>query len=231
MVFPSALIPMVIEQSSRGERAFDIYSLLLRNRIVFLGTPINDQVANVIVAQLLFLNQEDPERDIQMFINSPGGVINAGLAIYDTMQYIQAPVSTIAVGLAASFGTILLTAGAKGKRLALPNATIHLHQPLGGVQGQAADIEIEAREILRMRDLLNSILTRHTKMTIEQIAKYTDRNFYMTPDLAVELGVIDEVLLPTDRRAAAARFAALPTGDAARIEAPADGEKVPATGH
>jgi len=227
MISPSALIPMVIEQSSRGERAFDIYSLLLRNRIVFLGTPINDQVANVIVAQLLWLNQEDSERDIQMFINSPGGVINAGLAIYDTIQYIQAPVQTIAVGLAASFGTILLTSGAQGKRLALPNATIHLHQPLGGVQGQAADIEIEAREILRMRDLLNSILTRHTKMTNEQIAKYTDRNFYMTPELAVELGVIDEVLRPNDQRAAAA--SALPKGEAVRIEAPAEVEKVAAT--
>ncbi|MGH2593886.1 MAG: ATP-dependent Clp protease proteolytic subunit [Anaerolineae bacterium] len=227
MVSPSALIPMVIEQSSRGERAFDIYSLLLRNRIVFLGTPINDQVANVIVAQLLYLAQEDPERDIQMFVNSPGGVINAGLAIYDTMRFIQAPVSTIAVGLAASFGTILLAAGAKGKRLALPNATIHLHQPLGGVQGQAADIEIEAREILRMRDLLNSILKRHTKLTDEQIARYTDRNFYMTPDLAVELGVIDEVVRPNDERTAMA--AALPAGQSTRIEAPADVEKVTAS--
>src|SRR3990170_3532685 len=161
MTFPTNLIPMVIEQSARGERAFDIYSLLLRNRIVFLGTPITDQVANVIVAQLLFLNQEDPERDVQLFINSPGGVINAGLAIYDTMQFVRAPVSTIAVGLAASMATMLLTAGAKGKRLALPNSTIHLHQPLGGVQGQATDIEIEAREILRMRDLPNGTPQPH----------------------------------------------------------------------
>jgi ATP-dependent Clp protease protease subunit len=214
---------MVIEQSSRGERAFDIYSLLLRNRIIFLGTPINDQVANVIVAQLLFLNQEDSERDIQLFINSPGGVINAGLAIYDTMQFVQAPVSTIAVGLAASMGTILLTAGAKGKRLALPNATIHLHQPLGGVQGQAADIEIEAREILRMRDLLNSLLKRHTKLNDEQISKYTDRNFYMTPEIAVELGVIDEVLSPP-----LGKFAALAEGQMTPLTAP-DGEPVKAS--
>ena len=220
MSYTTDLIPMVIEQSARGERAFDIYSLLLRNRIVFLGTPINDQVANVIVAQLLWLNQEDSERDIQMFINSPGGVINAGLAIYDTMQFVRAPISTIAVGLAASMGTILLTAGAKGKRLALPNSTIHLHQPLGGVQGQAADIEIEAREILRMRDLLNGILKRHTRLNDEQIAKYTDRNFYMTPEIAVELGVIDEVLHPLD-----SKLAALPEGQMAAIPAP-DGETV-----
>jgi len=224
MVHPTDLIPMVIEQSARGERAFDIYSLLLRNRIIFLGTPINDQVANVIVAQLLWLNQEDSERDIQMFINSPGGVINAGLAIYDVMQYIQASVVTIAVGLAASMGTVLLAAGARGKRLALPNATIHLHQPLGGVQGQATDIEIEAREILRMRDLLNRLLTRHTKMNDEQIVKYTDRNFYMTPQLAVELGVIDEVILPQDERAAMA--AALPAASTTALEAPHDGDKV-----
>src|SRR3972149_5034453 len=224
MISATDLIPMVIEQSARGERAFDIYSLLLRNRIVFLGTPINDQVANVIVAQLLWLNQEDSERDIQMFINSPGGVINAGLAIYDTIQYIQAPVMTIAVGLAASMSTILLTAGTKGKRLALPNATIHLHQPLGGVQGQATDIEIEAREILRMRDLLNALLKKHTKLNDEQITKYTDRNFYMTPQLAVELGVIDEVLQPADSRAAGA--AALVAGRAAGIDAPREAEPV-----
>ena len=191
---PQSLIPMVIETSGRGERAYDIYSLLLKERIVFLGTPINDQVANLIVAQLLFLDNEDPHRDITMYINSPGGVINAGLAIYDTMQLIRAPVSTTAVGMAASFGTILLTAGAKGKRYALPHATIHLHQPLGGVQGQASDIEIAAKEILRQRDLLNVILKQHTKLTDEQIRQYTDRDFYMTPEVAVELGVIDEVL-------------------------------------
>lgn len=192
--YPQSLIPMVIESSGRGERAYDIYSLLLKERIVFLGTPINDQIANVIVAQLLFLDHEDSRKDIYMYINSPGGVINAGLAIYDTMQMIQAPVSTIAVGLAASFGTILLTAGAPGKRYALPNATIHLHQPLGGAQGQATDIEIAAKEILRQRDVLNGILKKHTKMNDEQIKQYTDRDFYMTPSQAMELGVIDEVM-------------------------------------
>src|SRR5512136_130283 len=201
---PRAVIPMVIEATGRGERMYDIYSLLLKERIVFLGTPINDQVANLIVAQLLFLDNEDPQRDITMYINSPGGVINAGLAIYDTMQLIRAPVSTTAVGMAASFGTILLTAGTKGKRYALPHATIHLHQPLGGVQGQASDIEIAAREILRQRDLLNAILKRHTSLTDEQIAKYTDRDFYMTPEVAVELGVIDEVLLSADKVSKAA---------------------------
>ena len=190
----TALIPMVIESTGRGERAYDIFSLLLKERIVFLGTPINDQVANLIVAQLLFLDREDREKDIQFYINSPGGQITSGMAIYDTMQLIHAPVSTIAVGMAASMGTILLTAGTKGKRYALPNATIHLHQPLGGVQGQAVDIEIEAREILRIRDLLNSVLRKHTGLLDEQILKYTDRNFYMTPLMAKELGVIDDVL-------------------------------------
>ena len=224
MVSPTALIPMVIEQSTRGERAFDIYSLLLKNRIIFLGTPINDQVANVTVAQLLYLTNEDPEREILLYINCPGGVINAGLAIYDTMHLIDAPVSTIAVGLAASMGTLLLTAGTPGRRFALPNATIHLHQPLGGVQGQAADIEIETREILRMRDLLNSILKRHTKLTDEQIAKYTDRNFYMTPELAIELGVIDDVLRPSDQRVSQART--LTAGQQTAIEAPREREPV-----
>lgn len=188
------LIPMVVESSGRGERAFDIYSLLLKERIVFLGTPINDQVANVIVAQLLYLAHEDRDREIQLYINSPGGQITSGLAIYDTMQLISAPVSTIALGMAASMGTILLTAGTKGRRYALPNATIHLHQPLGGVQGQAADIEIEAREILRVRDLLNSLLKKHTGLNDEEIARYTDRNFYMTAAQAKELGIIDQVL-------------------------------------
>src|SRR5512139_539898 len=195
-IHPESLIPMVIETTGRGERAFDIYSLLLKERIIFLGTPINDQVANVIVAQMLFLNSQDPDKDINLYINSPGGQITSGLAIFDTMRMITAPVSTIAVGMAASMGTILLTAGTKGKRFALPNATIHLHQPLGGVQGQAADIEIEAREILRMRDLLNSILREQTKMSDEQIAKYTDRNMYLTAAQAVEVGLIDAVLEP-----------------------------------
>jgi ATP-dependent Clp protease protease subunit len=191
---PQNLIPMVIESSGRGERAYDIYSLLLKERIIFLGTPINDQVANLIVAQLLYLANEDPERDIQFYINSPGGQITSGLAIYDTMQLISAPVTTTAVGMAASMSTILLTGGTTGRRYALPNATIHLHQPLGGVQGQATDIEIEAKEILRMRELLNSILKTHTGLTDEQIREYTDRNFYMTAEQAVELGIIDKVL-------------------------------------
>ncbi len=191
-------IPYVIETTGRGDRMYDIYSLLLRERIVFLGTPINGQVANVIVAQLLFLDREDSERDISLYINSPGGEISAGLAIYDTMQLIQAPVSTIAVGMTASFGTILLTAGAKGRRYALPHATIHVHQPLGGVQGQAADIEIAAREILRKRDLLNQILMRHTGMDVEQIDKITDRDFFMTAEEAIEYGIIDKVLEPVE---------------------------------
>src|SRR5512137_2661126 len=159
---PKNVIPMVIEQSSRGERAYDIYSLLLKERIIFVGTPIDDQVANLIVAQLLFLNREDPEKEIQMYVNSPGGVIYAGLAIYDTMQMISNPISTVAVGVTASFGTVLLTAGTKGRRYALPNATIHLHQPLGGAQGQATDIEIQAKQILRLKSLLLGIMSKHT---------------------------------------------------------------------
>jgi len=193
------LIPMVIESTGRGERAYDIYSLLLKSRIVFLGTPINDQVANVLVAQLLYLDNEDQDKDIQFYINTPGGQINAGLAIYDTIQLIRAPVSTIAVGLAASMGTILLTAGTKGKRYALPNATIHLHQPIGGVSGQVADIEIAAREYMRMRDLLNTILNRHAGLAEEEIARFTDRDFYMTAEQAAEYGIIDEVLQPTGK--------------------------------
>jgi ATP-dependent Clp protease protease subunit len=191
---PQSLIPMVIETSGRGERAFDIYSLLLKERIVFLGTPINDQVANVIVAQLLFLDREDPEKDIQLYINSPGGVVYAGMAIYDTMQLTRAPISTIAVGVTASFGTVLLTAGAKGKRYALPHATIHMHQPLGGAQGQATEIEIQAKEILRLREELNAILAYHTGQPIERISDDTDRDRYMTPYQAKEYGLIDEVL-------------------------------------
>ncbi len=190
------LIPMVIESTGRGERAYDIYSLLLKERIVFLGSPINDQVANLIVAQLLYLSREDPDKDIEFYINSPGGQINSGLAIYDTLQLIPAPVSTIAVGLAASMGTVLLTAGTKGKRYALPNATIHLHQPLGGVSGQVADIEIAARGYMRMRDLINAILTEHAGLTQEQIERFTDRDFYMTAEQAAEYGIIDEVLEP-----------------------------------
>jgi ATP-dependent Clp protease protease subunit len=191
---PSNVIPFVIESSARGERTFDIYSLLLKERIIFLGYPITDQIANVIIAQLLYLEREDPDKDISLYIHCPGGVINSGLAIYDTMQLIRCDVSTICVGLAASMGTILLAAGAKGKRYALPNATVHLHQPMGGAQGQAADIEIAAREILRLQDVLRSILVEHTGQTLEKIAHDTDRDFYMSSDAAVEYGVIDEIL-------------------------------------
>jgi ATP-dependent Clp protease protease subunit len=191
---PLSLVPMVIETSGRGERAYDIFSLLLKNRIVFLGTPINDQIANLTVAQLLFLNQEDREAPISMYINSPGGQVYAGLAIYDTMQMITNPISTVAVGVTASFGTVLLTAGTKGQRYALPHATIHIHQPLGGVQGQATDIEIEAREILRLKTRLNQILSFHTGQSVETIEKDTDRNFYMDAKGAVEYGIVDQVL-------------------------------------
>jgi len=187
---------MVIETSGRGERAFDIYSLLLKERIVFLGMPINDQVANVIVAQLLFLDREDPTKDIQLYVNSPGGMVYAGMAIYDTMQLIRAPISTIAVGVTASFGTVLLTAGTKGKRYALPHATIHMHQPLGGAQGQATEIEIQAKEILRLREELNQILSQHTGQPIERIAEDTERDRYMTALQARDYGLIDEVLSP-----------------------------------
>lgn len=191
---PKSLIPMVIEDTGRGERAFDIYSLLLKNRIVFLGTPITDQVANVIVAQLLYLSSEDPEAPIQMYINSPGGQVYAGLAVYDTMQMIPNPVSTLAVGMTASFGTVLLTAGSKNQRYALPNATIHLHQPLGGAQGQASDIEIQAREILRLKDHLNEILSNHTGQDIETIERDTNRDFYLDAKGAVEYGLVDQVM-------------------------------------
>jgi ATP-dependent Clp protease, protease subunit len=193
---PQSLIPMVIETSGRGERAFDIYSLLLKERIVFLGTPINDQVANVIVAQLLFLDREDPTKDIQLYVNSPGGMVYSGMAIYDTMQLVRAPISTIAVGVTASFGTVLLTAGTKGKRYALPHATIHMHQPLGGAQGQATEIEIQAKEILRLREELNQIISHHTGQPIERIAEDTERDRYMTAVQAKEYGLIDEVLSP-----------------------------------
>jgi ATP-dependent Clp protease, protease subunit len=193
---PEALIPMVIETSGRGERAYDIYSLLLKERIIFLGTPINDQVANLIVAQLLFLDREDPDKDIQLYINSPGGQVYAGMAVYDTMQLLRAPVSTIAVGVTASFGTVLLTAGTKGKRYALPHATIHMHQPLGGAQGQATEIEIQAREILRLREDLNQILAHHTGQSLERIQEATERDRYMTADQAKEFGLLDEVLGP-----------------------------------
>jgi ATP-dependent Clp protease protease subunit len=197
---PLSLVPMVIETSGRGERAYDIFSLLLKNRIVFLGTPINDQIANLTVAQLLFLNQEDREAPISMYINSPGGQVYAGLAIYDTMQMISNPISTVAVGVTASFGTVLLTSGTKGQRYALPHATIHIHQPLGGVQGQATDIEIEAREILRLKTRLNQILATHTGQSVETIEKDTDRNFYMDAQGAVDYGLVDKVLESPDEK-------------------------------
>ena len=191
---PENIIPMVIETGARGERAFDIYSLLLKERIIFLGTPINDQVANVIVAQLLYLDREDPDRDINMYINSPGGVIYSGLAIYDTMRSLRAEVSTICIGAAASMGTILLAAGQKGKRFALPNSTIHMHQPLGGATGQASDIEIHAREILRLQDTLRGIRVETTGQSYDSIARDTDRDRFMTAEQAAEYGLIDEVL-------------------------------------
>lgn len=191
---PQTVIPMVIETSGHGERAYDIYSLLLKNRIIFLGTPINDQVANITVAQLLFLSSEDPEAPIQMYINSPGGQVYAGMAIYDTMQMIPNPISTLAVGMTASFGTVLLTAGSKGHRYALPNATIHMHQPLGGAEGQASDIEIQAREILRLKSDLNAILARHTGRSIDEIERDTNRDKYMDAAAAVEYGVVDHVM-------------------------------------
>ena len=194
------VIPMVIESSGRGERAYDIYSLLLKERIIFVGTAIDDQVANVIVAQLLFLSREDSEKEIQMYINSPGGVIYSGLAIYDTMQMISNPISTVAVGVTASFGTVLLTAGSKGRRYALPNATIHMHQPLGGAQGQATDIEIQTKQILRLRTLLNDIMSRHTGKPVQVIKQDTERDFYLDAKQAVEYGLVDQVLeIPTKK--------------------------------
>ena len=194
------VIPMVIESSGRGERAYDIYSLLLKERIIFLGSAIDDQVANVIVAQLLFLSREDSEKEIQMYINSPVGVIYSGLAVYDTMQMIPNPISTVAVGVTASFGTVLLTAGTKGRRYALPNSTIHMHQPLGGAQGQATDIEIQTKQILRLRTLLNDIMAKHTGKSVDVIQKDTERDFYLDATQAVEYGLVDQVLeIPTKK--------------------------------
>jgi ATP-dependent Clp protease protease subunit len=201
MINPQSVIPMVIETSGRGERAYDIYSLLLKNRIIFVGTPINDQVSNLIVAQLLYLSSEDPEAPIQMYINSPGGQVYAGMAIYDTMQMIPNSISTLAVGMTASFGTVLLTAGSKGQRYALPNATIHMHQPLGGATGQASDIEIQAKEILRLKDRLNEILAGHTGQTMETIERDTNRDFYVDAEGAVEYGLVDQVMeLPEGKK-------------------------------
>ena len=195
------LIPIVIEQTGRGERAYDIYSRLLRDRIIILGSPIGDDLSNLVVAQLLFLESEDPEKDIYMYINSPGGSVTAGLAIYDTMQYIKPEVSTLCVGQAASMAAWLLAAGGKGKRYALPHARIMIHQPLGGVQGQATDIDIQAREIIRLREQMNNILTKHTGQSLKKVEKDTDRDMFMTGKQAVEYGLVDEVIVnrPTKR--------------------------------
>ncbi len=188
------LVPMVVEQTNRGERAYDIFSRLLKERIVFIGTSIDDNLANLIIAQLLFLEAEDPDKDIHLYVNSPGGYVLAGLAIYDTMQYIKSPVSTICIGQASSMGALLLTAGAKGKRFSLPNARIMIHQPMGGFQGQATDIEIHAREILKMRENLNKILVKHTGQPVEKIQVDTERDYFMSAEQAKEYGLVDEVL-------------------------------------
>ena len=199
---PQNVIPMVVENTGRGERVYDIFSLLLRQRIIFLGTPIDDHVANLVVAQLLFLDREAPDQVIRLYINCPGGSITAGLAIFDTMQIVNAPVSTTCVGLAASMGTVLLSAGIKGQRYALPNSTIHIHQPWGGAQGQAVDIEIEARRIMRERERLNQILAQRTGQPLERIIHDTDRNYYMDAPEAVTYGLIDEVLVGPDKSSA-----------------------------
>ena len=191
---PMNVIPGVVESGPRGERFWDIYSLLLKERIIMLFTPITDQVANVIIAQLLYLEREDPDKDISMYIQSPGGVISAGLAIYDTMQLIRSDVSTICVGMAASMGTLLLCSGAKGKRYALPNATIHMHQAMGGAQGQASDMAIAAREIMRMQELIRGIIVKHTGQPLDKVVHDTDRDFYLNPQQAVEYGIVDEIL-------------------------------------
>jgi len=192
------LIPMVIEQSSRGERAYDIYSRLLKDRIIFLGTAMNDEIANLIIAQLLFLESEDPDKDINFYVNSPGGLVTAGLAVYDTMQYIKPDIATVCIGQAASMGAVLLAAGTNGKRYSLPNSRILIHQPMGGFQGQASDIEIQAKEILRMKERLNEILMTHTGKQIEDIQKDTDRDFFMSGEEAKKYGIIDHVIANRD---------------------------------
>jgi ATP-dependent Clp protease protease subunit len=190
----SSLVPIVVEQTNRGERAYDIYSRLLKERIIFIGTPIDDTIASLVIAQLLFLESEDPEKDIHMYINSPGGSVTAGLAIYDTMQYIKPNVSTICIGLAASMGAVLLAAGAEGKRYTLPHSRIMIHQPWGGVQGKAVDIEIHAKEILHLRELLNDILAKHTGQPIDRIERDTERDFFMSSEDALKYGIVDEVI-------------------------------------
>ena len=192
------LIPMVIEQSSRGERAYDIYSRLLKDRIIFLGSAMNDEVANLLIAQLLFLESEDPDKDINFYINSPGGLVTAGLAVYDTMQYIKSDITTVCIGQAASMGALLLTAGSPGKRYSLPNARILIHQPMGGFQGQASDVEIQAKEMLRMKESLNQILVRHSGKTMDQIQRDTDRDYFMSALEAKSYGIIDHVIANRD---------------------------------
>ena len=192
------VIPMVIDQSSRGERAYDIYSRLLKDRIVFLGTAMNDEVANLLIAQFLFLESEDPDKDINFYINSPGGIVTSGMAVYDTMQYIKPDVTTVCIGQAASMGALLLTAGAKGKRYSLPNSRIMIHQPMGGFQGQASDIEIQAKEILRMKETLNDILKNHTGKSLKQVQKDTDRDYFMSGDEAKAYGIVDHVIRNRD---------------------------------
>lgn len=191
-----SLIPMVIEQTGRGERSYDIYSRLLKDRIIFVGTPINDAIANLVIAQLLFLVSEDPKKDIDLFLNTPGGSVTAGIAVYDTMQYISTDVATTCIGQASSMGAVLLAGGAKGKRRALPNARILLHQPMGGIGGQAADVEIHAREIIKIRQQLNEILASSTGQPLERIERDTERDFFMSPDEASQYGLIDEIILP-----------------------------------
>jgi ATP-dependent Clp protease protease subunit len=192
------LIPIVIEQSGRGERAYDIYSRLLKDRIIFIGTAMNDEIANLIIAQLLFLESEDPDKDINFYVNSPGGLVTAGLAVYDTMQYIKPDITTVCIGQAASMGALLLAAGTHGKRYSLPNSRILIHQPMGGFQGQASDIEIQAREILRMKDRLNQILVEHTGKQIEDIQRDTDRDFFMSGEEAKKYGIVDHVIANRD---------------------------------
>jgi len=189
------MVPFVIEQTGRGERVYDIYSRLLKDRIVFIGSPIDDHVANLVIAQLLFLEAEEPDKDIYLYINSPGGLVSSGLAIYDTMQYIKPDIQTICIGMAASMAAVLLAAGTKGKRFALPHSRIMIHQPMGGVQGQAVDIEIHAREIMKLREILNEVLSKHTGQPLEKINRDTDRNFFMSPEEAKEYGIIDEVIM------------------------------------
>ena len=222
---PRSMVPMVVESTNRGERAYDIYSLLLKERVVFLGNAVDDEVANVIVAQLLFLEREDPDRDIQLYVHSPGGSVTAGLAIYDTMQLIRSDVSTICVGMAASMGAVLLAAGAKGKRYALPNSTVMIHQAAGGFEGSASDIEIHAREIIRVQDQLRNILVHHTGQTMERIIEDSDRDFFMTSQQAVDYGIVDRIVQHSDLAPGDAR----PSGGSSTPPPPSASPEEPST--